>query len=415
MFLDCIASDIDNSSLKTLASDFDPDIVFMETSAPSFLADVETMRALGRPTLAGGAHATTTCKEHLERGFAGVIRGEYDQVITQAIDLSAHPWLATPDHPDAVHAPMIKELDELPYPAWDLMPMGKYNDPFCSGRSVTVLSSRGCPLICSFCTIAPHQGKNGYRRRDPKAICDEIQTLIDLYHPHEIYFDDDTITIHPRHILALCEEIKSRNWGLPWSCMGNATVDRNILEAMAHSGCRALKFGVETGDPEVMKRIPKYMDLEDVRRTVADCRELGIRCHANFLFGLPGENRESAMRTIDFAIGLNTHTLQFAIATPYPGTRFYDEAKEKRWLSKDNWIDYDPAGEAVVSYPDYSAEEIVAMHDLAWRRWQWTMLTRRPSTVMHHFESAFRREGLHGVLRLGRYSAERFFTVLGAH
>lgn len=414
-FVDCIAQNVPNDELVDRARVFDPDVVFMETSAPSFLADVETMNTLGKPAIAGGAHATATCKEHLDAGFAGVVRGEYDQVISRAIELGDEPWLATKASPDAVHAPMIKDLDDIPYPAWDLMPMEKYNDPFCKGRSVTVLSSRGCPLICSFCTIAPHQGKNGYRRRSPKAVCDEIELLIARYRPDEIYFDDDTITIHRRHMLELCAEIERRDWGLPWSCMGNATVDRDVLEAMAGCGCRALKFGVETGDPEVMRRIPKFMDLDDVTRTVNDCRELGIQCHANFLLGLPGEDRESALKTIEYAIGLHTHTLQFAIATPYPGTRFYDDAVENGWLTKESWLQFDPAGEAVVSYPGYTADDILEMHDLAWRRWQWTMMTRRPITVFHHFANAFRREGWPGILRLSRYSAQRFVKVLGAH
>jgi len=172
---------------------------------------------------------------------------------------------------------------------------------------------------------------------------------------------------------------------------------------------------VESGDPEVLKRIPKDQKPEDVQRTVRDCREFGIQCHANFLVGLPGETKASALRTIDFALGLKTHTLQFAIATPYPGTAFYDEAKREGWLTKESWMQYNPAGEAVVSYPDYSADDIAAMYALAWRRWQWHMLTHRPATLAHHFGNAFRREGVGGLVRLGKYSASRFLTVLSAH
>lgn len=415
MIVDCIAMNISHEDLKTIALDFDPDVVFMETSAPSFSLDVEAMKMLGKRCIAGGAHATATCREHLDAGFAAVIKGEYDQVISEAVSLEPQPWLATARQPDAEYAPLVTDLDAIPYPAWDLMPMEKYNDPFCQGSTVTVLTSRGCPLSCEFCTIAPHQGKRNYRRRSPKAVCDEIEVLIARYNPDEIYIDDDTITINRRHTIAFCEEYEKRNFGLPFSCMGNATVHRNALEAMARAGCRALKFGVESGDADVLKAIPKDMDLDDVVRTVRDCRELGIQTHANFLFGLPQENREKALKSIDYALNLNTHTLQFAIATPYPGTAFYERAQKNGWLVKESWMEFDPTGEAVVSYPDYPAEEIVEMYELAWRRWQWRMLTRRPSTIVHHFRNAFRREGLGGLVRLGRYSAQRFFTVLGAH
>lgn len=414
LFLDCIASGISPVDLCERAEAFKPDVVFMETSAPSFFADTEIKDMLGTPCIAGGAHATATVKDHLEAGFSGVIKGEYDQVISDALSFEHHSWLATPEHPEAIHAPLVTELDEIPYPAWDLMPMEKYNDPFCKGRTVTVLTSRGCPLKCSFCTIAPHHGKQSYRRRDPKAVCDEIQVLVNKYHPDEIYIDDDTITINRKHLIAFSNEYKSREYGLPFSCMGNATVDREALEAMSHAGCRALKFGVESGDPDVLKMVPKTMELDDVIRTVDDCRELGIQTHANFLVGLPGETREKAIRSIEYAVSLNTHTLQFAIATPYPGTAFYDKAVANNWLTKESWKDFDPAGGAVVAYPDYSAEDIEEMYRYAWSRWQRKMLFHHPMTILHHFGNALRREGVGGVIRLSKYSASRLFTVLGA-
>jgi len=415
LFLDCIASGIDLEDLEARCQSFDPDIIFMETSAPSFFADIEVKNRLGKPCIVGGAHATATIHDHLNAGFDGVIKGEYDQAMSEAVTLTPAPWFGTKENPEPEYVTRTEKLDDLPYPAWHLMPMEKYNDPFCKGRTVTVLTSRGCPLSCEFCTIAPQQGKQNYRRRDPKAVCDEIALLIVKYNPDEIYIDDDTITINRKHLVAFCEEYESRNFGLPFSCMGNATVDTDALEAMASAGCRALKFGVESGDPDVLKQVPKTMDLSDVVRTVKDCRRLGIQTHANFLVGLVGETREKAMRSIDYAIKLNTHTLQFAIATPYPGTAFYRRAEENGWLIKDSWKDFDPAGGAVVSYPDYPAEEIEEMYRLGWNRWQWQMLTRRPMTVLHHFGNAFRREGLGGLVRLGKYSAQRFLTVLGAH
>lgn len=411
---DCIASALSNAELLGLTEAFSPDVIFMETSAPSFLDDVDTMRALNRPCIAGGAHATVTWRDHLEAGFAAVVLGEYDQVLDAACRLEPQPWLATKSHEPREHAPLIADLDALPHPAWDLMPMEKYNDPICRGRSVTVMSSRGCPNACAFCTVTPFQGRRRYRMRDPKSVCDEIAMLIDRYHPDEIYFDDDTITANRQHMLALCEEYKRRQFGIGFCCMGNASVDRQVLAAMAEAGCRAYKFGVESADPEVLRRIPKRIDLEQVVRTVHDCHRLGILTHATFVFGLPGENRESAVRTIDFALRLRPHTLQFAIATPYAGTPLYEQARAQGWLVKENWKEFDPAGGAVLSYPGYSAQDIEEMHALAWSRWQWFMLTRHPMTLFHHFRNAWRREGLSGVVRLGRYGAGRLRAILDA-
>lgn len=412
--IDCIAEAVPLDELKQFVDSFEPDIVFMETSAPSWGYDLETKEALGRKTIAGGAHATATCAEHIDAGFDAVICGEYDQVISEAITLSPQAWLATPEFPNATHAPRVAELDDIPYPAWHQMSMEKYNDPFCKGRTVTVVASRGCPWDCGFCTIAPYQGKRNYRRREPEKVCDEIDALIAKYNPDEIYFDDDTITINPKHALSLFETY-ARRISLPLSCMGNAVIEPKVIEVMAAAGCRAIKMGVESGDADVLARIPKAQDPEQVRRTVRQCQEAGIQVHANFLFGLAGETRESALHTIDYALSLGAHTLQFAIATPYPGTKFYTEAQREGWLTKDDWRQFDPSGEAVVSFPDYSAEDIAAMYALAWRRWQWHMLTHRPRTVVHHFRNAFRREGVSGLFRLSLYSAQRFLRVVGDH
>lgn len=420
LFIDCIASGTDNEALMKASAEFSPDVCIMETSAPSFLADAATALALRVPCVAAGPHATATPRDHIEAGFAAVIIGEYDQVVSQAALWCARPpctspqpgWMWLPDAPATGHAPLPTDLDSIPPPPWRLMPMEKYNDPICRGRSVTVLSSRGCSHRCEFCTLAPYHGKPNYRMRDPRAVCDEIADLIDLYHPDEVYFDDDSITLSRGHILALCREYKSRGFGLPFCCMGHATVNRDVLEAMAAAGCRAYKFGVESADPDVLQRIPKNISLDDVVRTVRDCNELGIQTHATYLLGLPCETRESARKTVDFALRLGTHTLQFAIATPYPGTALYDRAKREGWLTKTSWLDFDPAGEAVLSYPDYSAADIVAMHDLAWARWQRYMLLHKPGTLLHHFRNAYAREGLAGTIKLGAYGMRRLASAV---
>ena len=410
--VDCIANAVDDAELARIDKAFDADVVIMETSAPSFRADVATMQQLGRPCIAVGAHATATWREHVEAGYRAVVCGEYDQVVSDAVTLHPTPWLAAKQADPTDFAPLAENLDAIPYPAWDLMDMNKYNDPICLGRSVTLLSSRGCPYKCSFCTLAPYHGDRNYRLRSAASVCDEIAELIKRYRPDEIYFDDDTITANKSHALKLFEEYRHRGFNLPFCCMGNATVAPEVLEAMAAAGCRAYKFGVESADEEVLRQIPKDMDLGDVRRTVDDCRRLGIQTHATFVFGLPGETRQSALQTIDYALKLRPHTLQFAIATPYPGTALYFRAQKEGWLVKDNWQDFDPSSGAVLSYPGYSTQEIERVHEEAWRRWQWHMLTRRPGTLFHHFRNAFKREGFSGLIHLGRYSVGRLIKIL---
>lgn len=410
--VDCIAERMPLEDLQAKLADLRPDAVVMETSAPSFDDDVATLRVIDAPCYAAGTHATATPAEHLAAGFAGVIRGEYDQVVTRALTGGPQPWLATAGQPEAELAPLTWELDEIPWAPYEDMPMHRYGDSFCLGFAVTVLTSRGCPLACSFCNLPGYQGGKYYRRRSAKGICDEIAFLVERFKPDEIYFDDDTISANRNHVLELCAELEGRGFGLPFSCMANAAIPSDVLEAMRRAGCRAIKFGVESANAEVQAAIPKPLDLDEVRATVRHCREVGIRTHATYLFGLPGETPERAQETIDFALKLGTNTLQFAIATPYPGTRLYEEAKEKGWLAVEGWQHFDGAQEAVLSYPGYSAADIAAMHRRAWKAWHWHLLTRQPSTLLHHWGNAVKREGLPGLLRIARYSAGRFASIL---
>jgi radical SAM superfamily enzyme YgiQ (UPF0313 family) len=125
------------------------------------------------------------------------------------------------------------------------------------------------------------------------------------------------------------------------------------------------------------------------------CKKLGIKTHATYIFGLPGENRERANKTIDFALSLGTDTAQFSIATPYPGTRFYDMAKQNKWLLTDDWESF--GSSVVIQYPDYTSEDIREMHQLALARWHRHVVFSKPSTVWHHINTAYRMGGFRNV------------------
>jgi radical SAM superfamily enzyme YgiQ (UPF0313 family) len=410
---DCIALEWDEKKLLNYFKKFQPEVIVVETSTPSYNYDIKFINKLDCIKVAVGAHATATISQHISDGFDYVIVGEYDFSLLNLVKhlsgkVKTLPKnIATKKTPRAQYIKLIEDLDSIPWPCWELMPMEKYSDPFCLGKNIAVLSSRGCPMNCSFCNISVFFGKPNYRTRDPVKVCDEIEFLISKHKPDEIYFDDDTITISKNHILSLCKEIKKRQFGIPWSCMGDAKVDADVLEAMAESGCRAMKFGVESADPKVLEKIPKHINLDDVKRTVKKCKEVGIKTHATYMFGLPGENKEKAIKTIKFALELGTDTLQFSIATPYPGTEFYKAAEENNWFTTKNWDMFNAAGTSVIGYSDYSEKEIIEIFKKAWTAWDRHMLVKKPGTILHHMYGVQRRNGFISVAKTIGWGCKR--------
>ncbi len=185
--------------LQHFVSSFGPGLIVMETSAPSFTLDIETLRALaGIPLCAAGFHATAMPREHLAAGFDYVFRGEYEYYIADFVGAlerraALPPYIGHHANPNPAHAPLLDNLDLLPYPLRARLPFTRYHDPFSQGFNVTILSSKGCTHACSFCTFAPYLGKTKYRVRSVSNVVGEMAFLVKTYHPNEIMFDDDSI------------------------------------------------------------------------------------------------------------------------------------------------------------------------------------------------------------------------------
>ncbi|HKQ39678.1 MAG TPA: radical SAM protein, partial [Verrucomicrobiae bacterium] len=179
-------------------------------------------------------------------------------------------------------------------------------------------------------------------------VVDEMIDARDRFGAREVYFDDDDFTVRKDHVLAICDEIQRRGLRLPWSVMGDAMVtDDETLTRMAQAGCIGMKFGLESADPEVLKRINKPLKVERVQRVVNTAQRLGIKTHMTVTFGLSGDTQESIERTFNFACNLDVDSVQFSVATPYPGTRFYHELKDAGRLNFQTWEDFDGANNAI--------------------------------------------------------------------
>jgi len=193
----------------------------------------------------------------------------------------------------------------------------------------------------------------------PERVVDEMEHVIKHYGAKEIYFDDDDFCVNKKHVLGICQEIKNRNLNIKWSCMGDAmSTDEEMIKAMAGAGCIFMKFGVESGNKEILKNIGKPLDPERAILISKLCRKYNIRTHATFSFGLEGETLETMKETLRLANKIKFDYAQVSITTPFPGTRYYEKLIRKGFLKHVDWNKFDGTNSCVFNTASLTAEEI---------------------------------------------------------
>jgi len=234
---------------------------------------------------------------------------------------------------------IIENLDELPISAIDLLPLNKYDCVITEKPVLTMITSRGCPYQCGFCFKQPSDKK--YRMRNPKKVVDEIEEYIKKYHIKELLFYDDTLTLNRQHIVDICNEIIKRKIKIKWQSPTRIDrIDKPLLELMKKAGCRMLRYGVESGDEDILKLMNKGTSLERIKQVFKWTKEVGISTFAYFIIGYAKENKDTIKKTIKFAKILNPDMVMFTIATPYPQTHLYKLAVEEGLVTGDYWKEF---------------------------------------------------------------------------
>lgn len=198
-----------------------------------------------------------------------------------------------------------------------------------------VITSRGCPCKCVFCAVNSIW-RNSYRARDPIKVVDEIEDLIKTYGVREVALQDDNLTLNPKRMMALCEEIIRRRLRLHW-CTPNGvaiwTLNDALVAKMAESGCYKVTFGLETGSLETQKFIGKtQINLDKCPEMIRRCNRLGMWTHSSFVIGFPFETKEDVEQTIRYAVESDLDFAGFFVATPFPGTRLFTIYQENGLL-----------------------------------------------------------------------------------
>jgi hopanoid biosynthesis associated radical SAM protein HpnJ len=361
----------------TVAIARDYDLVVLHTSTPSFRADVRTAEAIkdANPRcLVGfvGGHPTAVPQQSLEASAAidFVVRREFDYPVVEVAegrDLSTIKGISyrrngVVHHNEDRALMTTEELDRLPFVtpiyARDL-DYKKYNSPYCQYPYVSLYTGRGCPARCTFCLWPQVTTGHSYRVRSVDNVIDEVREMRRLFPDmREVFFDDDTFTADPPRARAIARKLGKL--GVTWSTNSRANVDYETLKVMKEGGLRLFVIGYESGNAAILRNIKKGVSLERARRFTADCHELGILIHGTFILGLPGETKETIAETMRFAREMNPETLQVSLASPYPGTHFYEYVTRNNFLAVDTLVDETGYQKCTVSYPEVSGEEIYA-------------------------------------------------------
>lgn len=421
LLVDAIAEGIDNGEFLDRISNYNPNLVLLETSTPSIYIDLamakEIKERIGVQIALCGPHVSVLGKDILEaNSFVDyILIGEYEYTLLDLVkhldkkgELREVLGLICRDAKGEIQTnhrrPPIENLDKLPWPARHFLPMHNYADLFCGlpAPNLQMWASRGCPYKCIFC-MWPEVMYGGHRYyvRNPVDIVNEMEWCIREYGFKSVYFDDDTFNIGKERILKICEEIKKRGMNIPWAIMARAdTIDREMLRAMRDAELYALKYGVESGDQEILDNSGKNLDLEKVEETIRITKELGIKVHLTFMFGLPGETKETIKKTINFALKMDPDSIQFSLCTPFPGTKYFKIAEKKGFLLTKDWADYDGADKAVIRTEALTKEGLENALSQAHKTWSSHLLKRNFRKNMWRYLGKGLRHPIKGMKRV---------------
>ena len=292
--------------------------------------------------------------------------------------------------------PFIANLDGLPLPRHDMLPLEAYRIPMLKGPYSFIVTSRGCTGGCRFC-IKHVSYQYSIRLRSPENIVAEIEMLCDLG-VRNIHMYADSFTVSRDQVMGLCRLIIESGIEIRWTCNSRVDyVDEEMLQTMARAGCWTISWGIESGNEQILRRVRKGTDPQKVARALAWSKRAGIRNWGYFIIGLPGETEETIQETIAFSKKLPLDLALFHIAAPYPGTPFFFEVVENNWFRPGTqWEEIDMDRSTVLDYPGLPAERLEYWQRRAFREW-----AMRPGPILTYLKSANSLGALRSFFEIG--------------
>ena len=375
---DCIASNINSDDIFVEMDKLTPELAFINTTTPSINEDILFIKKLKKRypncfTVVFGTHVTVFHQEVMNENpyIDCVIRHEPELT---ALELAS--VLENGRIPDKgilgctirINGKIVisqnreynSDLDTLGFPAWEYFPRSKYIHPVFNKPYLIVNTSRGCVHNCIFCVANILYGKK-VRYRSVASIIDELENhIIGKFGVRYIWMYADDFTISCKYVKELCQAIIDNKIKIKW--WTNTRVDQQDVEMfrlMKEAGCFMLSIGGESGNADILRKIKKGTNPQDIKNTVRILRKIGINSVVYFLLGLPGENIATIRETINFAKEINPDYVEFYPATPYPGTEFYNIALAENLIMDTKWDNYLCGGnQFVIQIPGVRKEDL---------------------------------------------------------
>jgi len=416
--VDAHAEDLTADEIALWVREGEIDLVGISTLTFNLLdaQDVAMAVKAARPettVVAGGPHPHLYPDETLSLGpFDVVVRGEGEESFSELIkgwpETKESPppgvWVKGGARGDPEVAPFIEDLDALPFPARDLSRVEIYHSVLSGlGPITTLMSSRGCRHRCTFCD-RPHLGKR-FRPRSAKNVVDEIEECAGMG-IKEVVFYDDTATSDRERVAEICGLMLERKLDVPWDVRARVSdLKADDYKLAKRAGLARIHFGVESGDPEILKSLKKGVTIDQAREAFRLAREAGVETLAYFMVGLPGETGSSLDKTLALARELDPDYVHFSALIPFPGTPIYHEALERGVIERDVWAEFAKSPTPDFTPPvweeELSADEITRALAAMYRKFY-----RRPRVILRRLAKV---KSLSGLVRGARMGARILF------
>lgn len=420
-----------NLSRKDVVDDvkrFKPDLIVMDSSFPSMKNDIgvadEIKEEYDAKIALVGPPASQFPDDILHNGIDIAARYEYDFTIKEIADrmacsesLEDVSGISYKANGKVIHNPdreftSSEELDKIPFVSKVYKKHLNIKDYFLGSSlypEVQIFTGRGCPYLCTFCAWTQTLMGRKYRTRSIVNVLAELEWIQDNLDVKEVFFEDDTFTINKKRVLDFCKGYREKGLDITWACNARVGLDYETMKEMKKSNCRLLIVGYESGNDEILKNIKKGSKVEEIRQFARDARKAGLLVHGDFIIGLPGETKETIEETRKLIKEVRPDLLQVSVASPFPGTEFYEWCRENGYLLTDDpneYLDEQGHQKAIISYPWLSSEEITRAVDAILKDYYMT-----PGYIPLALNQVFRRHGFEEAKRLW-YSARMFMKYV---
>ena len=409
IYMDSVIQELDMAKTLAEVTRHAPDVIFMETTTPSILADYDCLTQLkaatGATIIVGGPHATYFHRTVLMEcpAIDIVIRHEFDtkiaHVISNLSNLKKVAGITYRDGEEIIDngdGMVCSVLDEVPFPDRKTVPWDWYLEAWYSKKPfMNLMTSRGCPYRCAFCLWPQSMYGHKQRFRSLDNVFEEIDFLVRTYGVKELNIDDGTFTTNKKRVMAFCKRLREKPYKIIWTCNGRVdNIDDEMLSEMKKSGCKMIRLGVESGSQRVLDRIHKGLTLQQIEKGVRRVKKSGIQALGGFMFGFPYDTRKTVEETIRFAQQLSPDQVQFSINMSYPGTSLYEYAIEKNILLAKSFNEFDMTYGPVVKTLGMERDELKDVLARAYRAFYF-----RPAFVLQTLKHLRNLDEIRRVLR----------------